>query len=684
MAETGKELGKKVEVRFGAFACTIEGYDNPVEQMREVLGLMQQMITDTPALADASHAFDPQPIEKALQDDDSPGIVVIRNEQAEPAGQMSARARDSASDAAVENLPDDSGESAEPEAEPAEIIEDQPSAPPAATLNDPVPSHGEEITGDPGQTPTADDVPNPGTTENVPEEHPATLAADTGISSLATSAAIAGAMGLGAVSSADDAQATSYEAPEADTAEPAEEPEEDTSLALEEDNNAPEEAERSLDDTDTTDQSAPDTVAEELPVATMAHDDTTDDDPADEAFADEALADEALAEPSILNATDLDTSGSEFRASDTSATFGPSDQEPLDQDAAGSELAEPDSTPFNIFATPPKAAPAGAVLNIFAAPAAASTTAAPNIFAAPLTMEAAQDRMTETPDPEPAAEPAPLSSIFETPVDNDKVRDLGASSAEGALEAKGTSSPTMEVSPPAGWQPAPDSFQSPEEPELTEMPAVRSIFAAPPESDPEPTLSVFAPDDRRSDPAPIRSLFPTPPREAEATSETDATQPVTPALRVPDPVEPVGTAASSPSRFDELLSRVHGASIMGTMGENQITDEQPAPQEPDPAPDSKMPDAAGIAEMAGAQSVADQLAAAAGWLTLVNGQPRFSRREVMTVLETIPTDQPRELADRIKGFGKLVRSGVLILVDDGVFAMAQTERDRIQLLMSAR
>ena len=77
----------------------------------------------------------------------------------------------------------------------------------------------------------------------------------------------------------------------------------------------------------------------------------------------------------------------------------------------------------------------------------------------------------------------------------------------------------------------------------------------------------------------------------------------------------------------------------------------------------------------------DQLSAAAAWLTLVQGKSRLTRREVMEVLEKIPAEEPRALADRIKGFGKLVRSGSLILVDDGVFAMAQPERDRFQALI---
>ena len=76
------------------------------------------------------------------------------------------------------------------------------------------------------------------------------------------------------------------------------------------------------------------------------------------------------------------------------------------------------------------------------------------------------------------------------------------------------------------------------------------------------------------------------------------------------------------------------------------------------------------------------IASAAAWLTLEQGKSRLTRREVMEVLEQIPSGGPRALADRIKGFGKLVRSGTLILVDDGVFAMAQNERERFQSLIN--
>lgn len=51
------ETGRKVEVRFGSFSCSIEGYDDPAERMREILMMVQQMIRETPALSDHGPSF---------------------------------------------------------------------------------------------------------------------------------------------------------------------------------------------------------------------------------------------------------------------------------------------------------------------------------------------------------------------------------------------------------------------------------------------------------------------------------------------------------------------------------------------------------------------------------------------------------------------------------------------------
>ncbi|MEM6666876.1 MAG: hypothetical protein AAF638_10780, partial [Pseudomonadota bacterium] len=121
-----------------------------------------------------------------------------------------------------------------------------------------------------------------------------------------------------------------------------------------------------------------------------------------------------------------------------------------------------------------------------------------------------------------------------------------------------------------------------------------------------------------------------------------------------------------------LLNRVHGSTLMGAPGE---------PSDADPEDDLPLAEglsAADLAERSGASAVVDLLASSAAWLTLAQKKPRFTRREVMEVFDTLPGDHPRTLEARIKGFGKLVRSGTLILIDDGVFAMAQSAREKYQ------
>jgi hypothetical protein len=88
-----------------------------------------------------------------------------------------------------------------------------------------------------------------------------------------------------------------------------------------------------------------------------------------------------------------------------------------------------------------------------------------------------------------------------------------------------------------------------------------------------------------------------------------------------------------------------------------------------------------LAERAGATEVEDLLAVSAAWLALCEGRARFTRREVMEVFETLPGEHPRTLEARIKGFGSLVRSGSVQLVEDGAFSLAPAERARFRALI---
>jgi hypothetical protein len=188
----------------------------------------------------------------------------------------------------------------------------------------------------------------------------------------------------------------------------------------------------------------------------------------------------------------------------------------------------------------------------------------------------------------------------------------------------------------------------------------------------EPETSIFAPATPEDLAQPITT--PDPAAEAEASVAPVDPDPYIDAETLPESE----TDPAENDRFISLLSKVQNSAQMGAPGETSIdggTAEATAPEGPS---------AADLASLHADPSVAGQLGASAAWLTLVKRQHRFSRREVMEVLESVPSDQPRSLADRIKGFGKLVRSGHLVLIDDGVFALAQPQRDHFQALLDQR
>jgi hypothetical protein len=74
---------------------------------------------------------------------------------------------------------------------------------------------------------------------------------------------------------------------------------------------------------------------------------------------------------------------------------------------------------------------------------------------------------------------------------------------------------------------------------------------------------------------------------------------------------------------------------------------------------------------ANAHSGPEQVLCAAAWLTFVKRQPRFSRKEVFEVVDGIPSETPRNLEARIKGFGRLVREGEMLQLDPTTFAMGE-------------
>ncbi len=150
------------------------------------------------------------------------------------------------------------------------------------------------------------------------------------------------------------------------------------------------------------------------------------------------------------------------------------------------------------------------------------------------------------------------------------------------------------------------------------------------------------------------------------------------------PAEPPRPEPAPPSRFDALVARYR----------RKADAEGDAPRTIPPAPEADEDkqvrtvsaaatglSPADLAKRADAVTVPEFLTAAAAWIMLVEGRPRFGRRDVMDVFERIPGDHPRSLEARIKGFGKLVRGGALVLVDEGQFALEAGELKRYEALV---
>ncbi len=91
--------------------------------------------------------------------------------------------------------------------------------------------------------------------------------------------------------------------------------------------------------------------------------------------------------------------------------------------------------------------------------------------------------------------------------------------------------------------------------------------------------------------------------------------------------------------------------------------------------------AGGLAQTAGAETVAELMVSAAAWMVLLQGQTTFTRHEVTDVFETIPGEHSKTLEARIKGFGKAVRNGQLIMIEDGVYGLSRIELERFQSML---
>ena len=93
------------------------------------------------------------------------------------------------------------------------------------------------------------------------------------------------------------------------------------------------------------------------------------------------------------------------------------------------------------------------------------------------------------------------------------------------------------------------------------------------------------------------------------------------------------------------------------------------PKEPDPADDLRQ-----FAAAMGATSLAEQMEASAAFVTIMNGQKTFTRREIFDHFDELNRDGHVSFEARIKTLSRLLRTGVLERSEDGSFSLSTNAR----------
>ena len=158
----------------------------------------------------------------------------------------------------------------------------------------------------------------------------------------------------------------------------------------------------------------------------------------------------------------------------------------------------------------------------------------------------------------------------------------------------------------------------------------------------------------RLDPAPIAKTDPKPviiaPREAEV--------------------------ATAPFRLDPVVPQ--------TAPDDGVLKLVPTPPEPVAPPKEDAPtEIREFAASMGAQTLPELLEASAAYVTIVNGQSTFSRREIFDLFDTLNGDNRVSFEARIKTLSRLLRTGVLERSEDGSFSMSRAARAQYEDRASA-
>lgn len=97
----------------------------------------------------------------------------------------------------------------------------------------------------------------------------------------------------------------------------------------------------------------------------------------------------------------------------------------------------------------------------------------------------------------------------------------------------------------------------------------------------------------------------------------------------------------------------------------------PAPAQPAPEPVQSAHELSSFAASVGAASLPELLEASAAYVTLVSGRSSFSRRDIMTLLDSLGNEEDYSQEARIKSFGKLLRGGSILRTGDGQFTISE-------------
>jgi hypothetical protein len=88
---------KRLDIQFGSFACSVQGFDDPVQPVQQVLQALQSLLEETPELADADISFDANAIERLIGEvarradiaeenvEIVPGLIIVHRSGAETA-----------------------------------------------------------------------------------------------------------------------------------------------------------------------------------------------------------------------------------------------------------------------------------------------------------------------------------------------------------------------------------------------------------------------------------------------------------------------------------------------------------------------------------------------------------------------------------------------------------------------